>query len=216
MTSPTSNNNDEENTWPVVVWSLLQDASFVLETWCFIPLEWRTWWVGAILRLHTGIRIELLLALNPVFHDATSDCILDTTALNNDGWVGIMIREEHLVIPSVKCPAGCSEFKHKCNELPFDLVFQELLRRPINVLLQPESKRCIGFTRIFRRDYLLPEKIANNPEWLCRPTISKTGNKAPIVLCCRYHSVTSKHQMVHAPRNPTGNLSSSFLGNLSR
>ena len=125
-----------------------------------------------------------------------------------------MDREVSLVLPTVKCPAGCSEYKHKCNDMPLDLVLQELLGAPLPLLMSATNISS-SFTRIFRSDYLSPDKIAYNPRWLCQASVAKTKRGAPTVLCCRHHSHASKHQMIHPPRNPTGPLSSSFSGGLS-
>lgn len=211
-----ADNDETENTWPALVWCILRDNSMVLDVWKIIPVEWKSWWIDSVLRHHHGgITHGQLLNSESVFHDATDDCKKDAEALLNNTWRGLMEREESLVIPTVKCPAGCSEYKTKSNELPFDLVFQELLRKPLPKLLDTPSARSTSFTNIFRSDYLQHVTIANNPGWLCRPTLSKTKRGAPVVLCCRHHSVKSKHQMVHPPRNPTGSLSSTFSGGLS-
>ena len=207
------NNADTEHTWPAFIWSILRSPRLFEQTWLLLPTEWKSWWIYSLHTLH-GSDLAQLASATSMFVDVSIDSKRDSASIDALIWRGLMDREESLVLPTVKCPAGCSEYKHKCNELPLDVVFRELLHEPLP-LLMTNPKKSSSFTRIFRPDYLLPHRIAYNPRWLCQASVAKTKRGAPVVLCCRHHSESSVHQMVHPPRNPTGPLSSSFSGGLS-
>ena len=209
----TSPKNTSDNAWPAFVWTLLSDAQTWSSAWLLLPKSWKTRWSRAVSRIQ-GIPEEVLLSRPSLFADVTVGLKKDLDALENLKWSELMSREESLAIPSVKCPAGCSEFKHKCNELPFDIVWQECLQVQLPLLLTMGRKRN-NFTRFFRKDYLRSEQIGLNPRWLCQPSIAKTSTGAPVVLCCRHHNHRCSFQMVHVPSNPTGSLSDSRAGGLS-
>ena len=207
------NNSDTEYIWPAFIWSILRSNELFRDAWMLIPPQWTKWWIYSVHFQHRTTMDELQSSPHH-FVDVTVESMKDTAALDSLIWTQLMERELSLVLPTVKCPAGCSEYKHRCNELPLDVILQELLGTALP-LLMTTAKNASACTRMIRKDYLFPDMIASNPHWLCRPSIAKTKRGAPVVLCCRHHSVTSKHQYVHPPRNPTGCLSSTVSGGLS-
>ena len=132
LDSPNAKNNDAETVWPAWVWTLLTtDSNSPLELekeiWRLMPLGWRTWWCRSHSRT-TGLSISSLLRRSTVFVEASDDLQKDIDALQGLRWADdIMPRESSLCLPTVKCPCGASEWKHKANTLPIDVVWQECL-----------------------------------------------------------------------------------------
>lgn len=199
--------------WFIFVWTVLRRSDLFEKAWVLVPATWRVWWRAEVARVHS-IALPLLDAIPVSFFDVTDDYVKDIEAVNVLEWRGLMDRERSLVLPEVRCPAGCSEYKHKANELPFDIVWEELLGRDLSPLVSEKEER--SFTRFFRKDYLQVEHIASNPEWPCKPSIVMLQEKgAPFVLCCRNHSRLHRRQMIHTGRNETGSTSSPHAGGLS-
>ena len=200
-------------TWPSFVWSLLGKPSTAEKTWSFLPPTWRLLWEASYAR-HHGVTLASLERVPSLFVDVSDDLKRDKEALTSLSWAGLMRREESLVLPTVRCAAGCSEFKHKANELPFDIVWEHLLGVDVMPLLT-KGADARSFTSIFREDYLEPTCIMFNPMWICKATVAIADSNVPVVLCCRHHSKGSGHQFIHVPRHPTGCISSNDSGSIS-
>ena len=199
--------------WPAFIWSILKRHDLYKSGWKLLPITWRQWWETSFKRYH-NLQNEHWLQEHSSFADVTSDYMDDIRALKENRWVHLMGRETSLVLPTIRCPAGCSEYKHKCKEMPMDIVFEICLDAPLEYLYSSKDYRAVR--GIFRKDYLLrPVPILHNPSWLCMPSICVTENQYPTVLCCRYHDTLSKQQMIHAPTNPTGAICGQEAGNLS-
>jgi hypothetical protein len=205
-------NNQAKLVWPSFVWSVLRRQDCFRSAWTLLPAIWRTWWKEAVTRFHGLSTIELFSAM-VIFHEVSRELQLDLAALKSLKWTELMSREQSLALPLVKCPAGCSEFKHKTNSLPMDIVWQELLQVELTKLYTT-VKSSVNFTRIFREDYLTAIPLINNKRWLVQPSIA-LEESVPTILACRDHSTRSVFQLIHPPRNPTGSVSDSFAGGLS-
>ena len=206
--SPAASNGALE--WPAFVWSVLRRPDIYQKGWRLLPQEWRPWWQDAVCSVHGTTLLEL--AAEPcIFQDVTTELREDIGALCRNRWsADLMPREESLVLPTVKCVAGCSEFKHKCQHIAMDIVWEELLETEL-VIYSPSHKReC---TNIFRKDYSLPDHILKNPRWLCKASIAQDRNGIhPVVLTCRHHNEKSKRFLVHPCRNPTGTVATEKSG----
>ena len=78
-----------------------------------------------------------------VFRDVTLEEAADVAALQSLHWgKHILPREASLILADVKCPAGCSEWKHKANELPLDVVWEHLIEEELD-LHSASRKRSI-------------------------------------------------------------------------
>jgi len=118
-----------------------------------------------------------------------------------------MSRETSLALPTVKCPAGCSEWKHKAlNHLPLDVVFEHFLGVSVDLYSNPKLRQCSNF---FRDDYLTPDLIMANENWVVKASVMFDLRGEPVVLCCRDHSSKNKLSMIHPLRHPTGTVASS-------
>jgi hypothetical protein len=205
-------NNQAKLVWPSFVWSVLRRRDCFRGAWTLVPAIWRTWWKDAVSQMH-GLPIIDLCSAMVVFQEVSHELKLDLAALRSLTWTELMSREQSLALPLVKCPAGCSEFKHKTTSLPMDIVWQELLQVKL-AKLYTTVKASMHFTRIFREDYLSADPLISNKNWLVQPSIALEGD-VPSILACRNHSTRSVFQLIHPPRNPTGSISDCFAGGLS-
>lgn len=206
-----ASDNKGELVWPAFLWSVLSRPDCVQFAWLLLPEIWKPWWENAIV-LHHGLSSAMLSSAASLFNEVSYDLELDQKALKSLKWVDLKAREESLVLPLVRCPAGCSEFKHKSNSLPLDLMFQECLQ--VKLLKLYSNRSSDRFKRMIREDYLVAPLLLNNPKWMCSPCIARDKG-VPTVLSCRKHSILSVHQIIHPPRNPLGSLSTQMAGGLS-
>jgi hypothetical protein len=204
--------NQAKSVWPSFVWSVLCRQDCFSGAWTLLPAIWRPWWKESVIRFH-GLSTNEICSAVVVFQDVSHELQLDIAALKSLKWTELMSREQSLALPIVKCPAGCSEFKHKTNSLPMDIVWQELLQVKLTKLYTTD-KSSMNFTRIFREDYLIANPLISNRRWSVAPSIA-LEEKVPTVLACRDHSTKSIYQLIHPPRNPTGSVSDCFAGGLS-
>ena len=88
-----------------------------------------------------------------------------------------------------------------------DIVWQWCLDKEVNLYSDKKKAACMNW---FRDDYLNPERLLWNDDWLCLPTLAYCHDtETPVVLTCRFHTVNKKGYMLHPCRNPTGTVSSS-------
>ena len=115
------NDRNGRTVWPAFLWSVLRRPSLAVRCWSFLPCNWKKRW---------GPRMVLgdVVEDSSLFDDITTSTGQDLAALTSLKWTDLMDREESLALPTVKCPAGCSEWKHKAlNNLPMDIVFEHFL-----------------------------------------------------------------------------------------
>ena len=142
-----------------------------------------------------------------LFDDITTSTEQDLAALTSLKWTDLMDREESLALPTVKCPAGCSEWKHKAlNNLPMDIVFEHFLGTELLLYSSKSLRQCCNF---FRDDYLIPNNMLHNDAWVVKASNVITSGGEPVVLCCRHHSSKNKPHMIHPLRHPLGTMASS-------
>jgi len=213
LLSDKPDNSKFELIWPTFVWSILSQPELIGSAWLLVPETWRPWWMTAVSECH-DMTPDYLCHVPALFTDVSSELEKDVLALQNLCWAtDLMPREHSLVIPSVKCPAGCSEFKHRCNNLPLDIVWEECLGTHLGKLYTNKAARAC--TRFFRSDYLLADNILLNQQWKCRASIARSSAGVPQILCCRHHSVKTHHLMIHPCRNPNGPISTDKSGGAS-
>ena len=193
--------------WPNFIWQQLQQEESYRDAWKLLPVQWRCWWIRALCYTH-GCREDDLEDIPAAFKEVSFELDKDLKALKNLVWHrDLLPREESFVKAEVKCPAGCCEFKHKAKELPMDIVWQWCLDREVKLYSDQRKVACMNW---FRDDYLNPERILWNDEWLCLPTIAYCHDtETPVVLTCRFHTVDKKGYMLHPCRSPTGTVSTS-------
>ena len=200
-----STRSDPASHWPVFVWKLLADESIQHRVWGLLPVMFRKWWIRSF-SVMTNVKKSILMAQETKFLELTAETDGDIFALKSLRWgEDTLPREMSLTLPVVKCPAGCSEWKHRSNSLPMDIVFEFILDKELPLHSSKDKRHC---KRWFRDDYLQREILFLNPNWICQPTIAfckETG--APTVLCCRDHSSTKKTAMLHPCRHPGATIS---------
>lgn len=191
----------KKNAWPAFIWSVLKRKDLYEKCWSFLPAMWRIWWKETVENEHNLHAID---ECSSAFNEVTIETEKDLSAMRTLRWSDLMSREESLTIPVVKCPAGCSEWKHKAvNSLPLDIVFEHYLDAQLTLYSDSSLRQCTNF---FRDDYLIETNILHNPQWVTKASIIMTKEGAPAVLCCRHHSQRNKLMMIHPCRHPTGTI----------
>ena len=192
--------------WPAFIWKVLKDPKLYKKAWKLLPSQWRVWWEETTADYH-NVSPDILSSIVAAFSEVTTETREDLYALKTKTWKCLLQREHSLFLPNVKCPAGCSEFKHKCNSLPMDIVWEFCLQTNLVLYSREELRAC---TQFFRNDYLEEDKILLNKDWLCKASycIEKAKSQLPQVLCCRYHSTKTRTMMIHPARHPHLNIAS--------
>ena len=190
--------------WPAFIWSVLRHEEHYEKAWELLSALWQPWWANTVATKH-NIPVTSLLTKVPNFQDVSTDLDLDLAAIEpeNLSWKNhIMPRELSFTLPNVKCPAGCSEWKHKCNNLPLDIVWEWAIDSKLSLYSNRQKCSC---TNWFRDDYLKESTILFNPDWVCKASYAMNIEQHfPEVLCCRFHNSKNKQLMIHPPANPTG------------
>ena len=110
---------DFSNVWPSFIWKFLtnRDVNKVWPgyAWRFIPNEWRKWWTASMHWHNEEESFFVDLSLNQLQMKSVIDSgmlpkIRDTT--------------NKLLIPTILCPWGGSEYIHECGTIPMDIIIQ--------------------------------------------------------------------------------------------
>ena len=204
LSLPPESRSNESLVWPAFIWSTLVQPSTYDKAWNLLPLQWKQWWLRGFSLTHQIEKLQLM-ARPCAFMERSASQASDLAALDNLRWAeDILPREQSFVLAEVKCPAGCSEFKHKTNAIPLDIVFQHLLSEDFVLYSATTAMSC---TNWFRDDYLTHERILWNNQWMCTPSIAYCRKKmVPTVLTCRNHTVKHKRFMLHPCRHPLGSI----------
>ena len=200
---------EEKNTWPALVWQILSSDETISTyggtfIWKLIPFEWRSWWYMELkTQFPTAYYSVTKDAPVPIFSDRTSDLKEWDNAIESKQLSQLANICNKLLIPTVLCPWGCSEFLHHAGTMNLNVVFQRYLCKcylldDSNALTKIEPARD-DFIRENKSDY---DKWLENIAWRVLPTIvMKDGT--PMVLTCKDHCDGSSHFHLHCPRTPT-------------
>ena len=207
--------------WPSFLWTFLADASDdsvvekcgVEEAWKFVPLNWRAWWLPALVEYRTvrwalpGMSLE---GVGAHFTDVTDSLrrfedMLDGLELGN-------IRKvcNELNFPTVYCPWGCATFLQDVGGLDLQAVFHHVLRkRRVKVAGTTVSKETLPFCLSMRPDFLDPRHPRHLlcPDMEVLPSIGNHRTKGMCVLTCACHSGGTLKRYYHVPRSPFGLMS---------
>ena len=210
LSEPSGTVSGAASYWPVFIWKLLTDESIGSRAWSLLPTMFRKWWIRSFSVL-TNTKKSALMSRECHFEEVTFDMNADISSLKSLRWgEDLLPRELSLTLPVVKCPAGCSEWKHRTQSLPMDVVFEFVLDQELSLYSKKNKRHC---KRWFRGDYLKKESLYLNPNWICQPSIGfckETG--APTVLCCRDHSSTKTTSMLHPCRHASVPVSTEKAG----
>ncbi|MHA7927462.1 MAG: GIY-YIG nuclease family protein [Marinobacter sp.] len=129
----------------------------------------------------------------------------DMKALEKTPWVEYIGMFEEIVEKMVRCPWGCSEFLHRCNVIPFDVLAKRFMTCTIAVY----SNEAKNYEFPGIRGDLLDgtAEMLMNPSWKCRLAMRWDGNHhGPLICSCRYHDKMDQFDYIHVPRHPSGPL----------
>ena len=200
--------------WPSFIWSMLKNtntqSSHGADVWQLLPLEWRRWWLPAAEQLQGMEDVEVETP-PPYVVEISSTFKAVSAAIKNNQWVELgKACNEYLVVPTVKCPWGCSQFMNLATEtVPLDIIYLEFLDYPVKVLRFTPAGKSKFISGV--RPHFLQSRhaiLANpSPGWACSPSVIFKENKGPMIATCGYHSARTKGRYVHPPRSPLGTTS---------
>lgn len=106
------------NIWPGFLWKLLTNnevnTKYPNHAWAFIPEEWRFWWRDYLDGSEPG----------SFFVDRTLDQFRMKQEIDSGMLSRIRDTTNELLLPTVLCPWGGSEYINRCGTLPIDLIIQ--------------------------------------------------------------------------------------------
>jgi hypothetical protein len=211
--NPENNSRDnsfDDVAWCGFYWSLLSNSDVHIHygqnIWKFVPIEWRSWWLDSLTTTFPNIFTDISLDQpSSVFKDRT----MDRKEWDDDISSQYLSRlastcNKHL-LPSIKCPWGCSEFLHKVGHLPIDIIIQRLLQKCIITMHTKSHLEIEKKVLSIREDYIRDKDDDEdcwlfNKNWSILPSIAFIPNKGPVVLTCADHNNGSKLFMVHPCR----------------
>ena len=145
LTETGSEAQDMEVQFPGYIWSLQSKTLRALHRereilWRIMPRVWRLWWQVAFdiddVNTPPGVQTETIDVQKRRFASGTSGDIkrlVDTF--------------DELLMPLVLCPWGCTEYYHKCGDIPFDVILQQHFQHlDLVPLLSPRTKLCMALT----------------------------------------------------------------------
>jgi hypothetical protein len=207
--------NAPSKTWPSFIWKNLlsnQELHQVYEDniWSYIPLEWRYWWIDSVIEEFPTVYHNITLNNpKPYFDDRTEDLIHWNDEISTYNLPRLAKVCNELLLPTVSCPWGCSEFLHRSGTFPLDICIQRYLQQVLLssfCTIKPAPKDIIHMITSSRDDYLRidhdDDTILLNPKWKVRPTIIIDNEKGPYILTCRDHDGGSKLHFIHTCRQP--------------
>ena len=132
-------------------------------------MQWRNWWINPLKSMYRNVFNSISLSSpSPIFRDATTDMKafahgIDFTRTNKMGLADLRDACNKYLLPTVSCPYGCTEYLHKCESVPMDLVFQRYLSK-VRLKICAESKNKISSCIGLRDDYIRDE--GDEDQWL--------------------------------------------------
>jgi predicted GIY-YIG superfamily endonuclease len=206
--------------WPAFVWAVLSDDMIAshcgVEVWSYVPLKWRHWWIDDFRMLRGwGERICMEVP-KPVFDEITDTRSALLRSLNALRLGDLMHHVNQYLFPTIMCPWGCSEFPHKVELLPMDVVFFRYLGPGVRMVTK-DANRTIRL-KGSRDDYvdcIREIHLLMNPAWKVMPSIAFDSVKGPSVLVCRNHKGGSILDYIHVPSHPITMLPARFPDQLA-
>ena len=204
---------ESKNMWPGVFWYLLQSQEIYENytpqfIWTLFPKQWREWWIDEVKSQFPSFYNEVTLHdPAPIFIDRTTDYETWNIGINSGILSNIADVCNKILMPTVLCPWGCSDFLHSAGEIDIVLVLQRYLRK-INLNSDGDDLAVIDPARddYIRKTFDDYDTWLHNPNWRVAPTIVMK-NGIPYVLTCKDHNGGSSYLHVHCLRWKT-NISS--------
>jgi hypothetical protein len=199
--------NKNMNTWPGFIWNLMHsqeikrcyNADYI---WILIPLQWRKWWLDSIYMYFSAFFGHVTIEEpKPLLVDRTEEIKEWNESIKSGNLNKIADACNHLLVPSILCPWGCSEFIHKAGKIDLYLIFQKHMRKCIITKLKATSLATVEPSR---DDYLRDSAIDYdnwllNPKWKVSPSIAFVDG-TPYILSCKSHNGGCKHLHIHCCR----------------
>ena len=148
------------------------------------------------------------------FVDRTADILSWNISVSSGKLSKLMKICNELLIPSIACPWGCTEYIHHHGSIDIDLIFQRHLRKVYLDLMG--SYQRLQQVQWIREDFLRDDDDYDcwllNKKWKVCPsfTINNRGAGAELMTCRIHHGGTPK-AFVHTPRSPN-HILPSFCG----
>ena len=201
------------NAWPAFMWSVLSSTDaqtkFGLELWQLVPKAWRKWWLKSVQQLGCFQNVTMDEPA-PHVREQTEDRLEVSRAIKELKALDLCrMCDRLLLVPTVKCPWGCSQWLNLATEcVPFDVIYQEFLDYPKD-LAGIQSDKHPPWSHGIRPNFIRSQHhILGETFDMCSPTLVFQSGKGPVILTCGDHSTASRGQCVHPPANPLGAVSS--------
>jgi hypothetical protein len=200
--------NKPDAIWPAFYWSILRsneihkyyDSNFI---WRIIPLVWRKWWYDEIKLQFPSYYDNGITLLKPdaIFIDRTADLKLWNEAMQCQQLSSIAKVCNQLLLPTVLCPWGCSEFIHSTGYLDVDTVLQRFFQKCNLSVISASKLSKVEHARddYFRESINEYDVWLYNPDWKVLPTIVFVKGY-PRILTCKDHDGGCNLIQVHCCR----------------
>ena len=208
------------NVWPAFVWSVLRNdviaTHWGIGVWSYVPMKWRHWWIDDLTMLR-GWDGRICMELpKPIFDEITDTRCALMCSLKRLRLGDLMHHVNHYLFPTIMCPWGCSEFPHKVELLPMDLVFFRYLGPGVPMITKGANRtlRLKGA----RDDYVDVSRevlLLMNRAWRVMPSIAFDDVNGPSVLVCQNHKGGSNLDYIHVPSHPVTSLPARFSDQLA-
>ena len=137
---------------------------------------------------------------SPCFSDKTLNIKEWTLDINSYLLSRLARTSNKYLLPTIKCPWGCSEFQHKVGYLPVDIMLQCILQKAYFNTYSTKSdadKYVSSICEDYVRDEGDEEILFFNHKWKVLPSIAFVPEKGPVVLTCNEHDGGTKSLFVH-------------------
>lgn len=213
--------------WPAMVWKFLIhkknetctsskniNVLSIEDRWLLLPKEWQLMWMHAVQVRYPLSIIELQSDPSFCLKTAERNDLLDT--IKSLKWKELgPAMDEHLAIPSVRCPWGCSEFLHKVNLLPLEDYLAWISNGNLDTYAHHRMLTSTWASAI-RPDFPSSTEFLDNPLFLCKPTLVVDDDNGASILSCRDHTNKSTEKYLHVPSSPTGSLYTPYSNQLAQ
>ena len=201
-----------KKTWPSFYWYMICsndiNACYGVRIWELIPTRWRLWWLPAIQNIpnYESVTIDFP---KPIIVDRTESLRKWKENIECGSLGSLKEVCNEILIPTVLCPWGCTEYSHQYGSFPIDLLLQHHMRKCRWQMMS--TMKNISLIESSRNDFLRDdvkyyEKILFNPKWKVLPSIVFNEKGAPVIMTCRTHDKGTKKKYLHPPRQPNHNL----------
>ena len=203
---------DFRYTWPSFLWHLLTNNSILAEyqglfIWKLIPAAYRHWWIPALTEIarykhiYENISVD---APRPIIRDRTDEIKEWNNCMERHNLPEVSRVCNKLLLPTVLCPWGCSEYIHKVGKIPFNIIIQKCLPK---VQLPLTTDATFSKVKTMREDYIRDssdtyENWLLNPLWKISPATMLDMQEGLVILTCNDHNKGNSKYMIHTCRRP--------------